>query len=102
MAFGGSMAAGANRRSFRWLPDQEFHTQVNYEKKTPCLLDVGPDLGPGQEVAPVGTFESFRAWVLPFDGTDRERCGLALRRMYRTIAPWVTENPLMMHVRLRR
>ncbi len=25
--------------------------------------------------------------------------GLALRRMYRTIAPWVTENPLMMHMR---
>ena len=77
MAFGGMMAAGANRRSFRWLPDPEFHTQVNYEKKTPCLLDIGPDLGPAQEIAPGGTFESFRAWVLPFDSTDRERCGLA-------------------------
>jgi hypothetical protein len=30
MAFGGMMASGANRRSFRWLPDPEFHTQVNY------------------------------------------------------------------------
>ena len=99
MAFGGMMAAGANRRSFRWLPDPDFHTQVNYEKKTPCLLDVGPDLGPAQEIAPGGVFESFRVWVLPFDGFDRERCGLAMRRMYRVIAPWVTENPLMMHVR---
>jgi hypothetical protein len=99
MAFGGSMAAGANRRSFRWLPDPDFHTQVNYEKKTPCLLEVGPDLGPAQDLAPGHTFESFRAWVLAFDSTDRERCGLALRRMYRTIAPWITENPLMMHVR---
>lgn len=98
MAFGGMMAAGANRRSFRWLPDPEFHTQVNYEKKTPCLLDVGPDLGPAQRIAPGGTFESFRTWVLPFDSTDRERCGLALRRLYRVIAPWATENPLMMHV----
>ena len=99
MAFGGMMAAGANRRSFRWLPDPDFHTQVNYEKKTPCLLEVGPELGPAQEVKPGETFESFRAWVLPFDSTDRERQGLAVRRMYRTIAPWATENPLMMHCR---
>jgi len=98
MAFGGLMASGANRRSFRWLSDPDFHTQVNYEKKTPCLLDVGPDLGPAQNIAPGGVFESFRAWVLPFDNTDRERCGLAVRRMYRVIAPWTTENPLMMHV----
>ena len=98
MAFGGMMANGANRRSFRWMPDPEFHTQVNYLKKTPCLLDVGPDLGPAQDIAPGDVFESFRAWVLPFDTTDRERCGLAMRRMYRVIAPWTTENPLMMHL----
>jgi hypothetical protein len=98
MAFGGMIAAGANRRSFRWLPDPQFHSQVNYEKKTPCLLDIGPDLGPALDVAPGGNFESFRAWVLPHDSTDRERCGLAIRRMYRVIAPWTTENPLMMHV----
>jgi hypothetical protein len=99
MAFGGMMAAGANRRSFRWLPDPDFHTQVNYEKKTPCLLDVGPDLGPAQTIASGEQFESLRAWVLPYENTERERCGLAVRKMYRTIAPWVTENPLMMHVR---
>jgi len=98
MAFGGMMATGANRRSFRWLPDPDFRTQVNYERKTPCLLDVGPDLGPARDIAPGGTFESFRAWVLPLDGSDRERCGLAVRRMYRVIAPWTTENPLMMHL----
>jgi hypothetical protein len=99
MAFGGMMASGANRRSFRWLPDPDFGTQVNYERKTPCLLDVGPDLGPAQDIAPGGEFESFHAWVLPYDSYDRERCGLAMRRMYRVIAPWATENPLMMHVR---
>ena len=98
MAFGGMMASGANRRSFRWLADPDFHTQVNYEKKTPCLLDIGPDLGPAQDIAPAGVFESFHAWVLPFDNTDRERCGLSIRRMYRVIAPWTTENPLMMHL----
>ncbi|MBI3851612.1 MAG: alpha-galactosidase [Verrucomicrobia bacterium] len=99
MAFGGMMAAGANRRSFRWLPDPDFKSQVNYERKTPCLLETGPDLGPAQEIAPGGTIESFHSWVMPFENFDRERCGLAVRRMYRVIAPWATENPLMMHVR---
>ena len=98
MAFGGMLAAGANRRSYRWLPDPDYPTQVNYEKKTPCLLEVGPDLGPAQVIPPGETLESFRAWVLPHDTTDRERSGLALRRMYRVIAPWTTENPLMMHL----
>ncbi|MBI1842407.1 MAG: alpha-galactosidase, partial [Verrucomicrobia bacterium] len=93
MSFGWMMASGANRRSFRWLPDPDFHSQVNYEKKTPCLLDIGPDLGPAQDLPAGGVFESFRAWVLPFDSTDRERGGLAVRRMYRVIAPWATENP---------
>ncbi|NBP24174.1 MAG: hypothetical protein EBU81_06410, partial [Proteobacteria bacterium] len=81
MAFGGMTAAGANRRSYRWLPDPEFQSQVNYEKKTPCLLEVGPDLGPDQSVPPGATFETSRAWILPQDSTDRERCGLAVRRM---------------------
>jgi hypothetical protein len=99
MAFGGMTAAGANRRSFRWKADPDFDTQVNYQKQTPCLLDVGPDLGPAAEIAPGETFETFRVWVLPNDNQDRERCGLAMRRMYRVVAPWVTENPLMMHVR---
>jgi hypothetical protein len=35
---------------------------------------------------------------LVYDTTERERRGLALRRMMRTVAPWVTENPIMMHV----
>ena len=98
MSFGGMMAAGANRRSFRWLEDPEFRTQVNYERRTPCLLEVGPDLGPGQGVGPGQVFESFRGWVIANDSTDRERCGLAVRRFQRTLAPWTTENPLMMHL----
>jgi hypothetical protein len=63
------------------------------------LLEIRPDIGPAAEIAPGATFESLRAWVLPFDSTDCERCGLAVPRLYRVIAAWVTENPLMMHVR---
>jgi len=98
MAFGGMMATGANRHSYRWLADPDYDTQVNYEKQTPCLLEVGPDLGPAIAVSPQQTFSTYRVWVLAQDSTERERKGLAVRRLYRKIAPWVTENPLMMHL----
>ena len=39
------------------------------------------------------------AYELVYDSDDRERQGLARRRMYRTLAPQVTENPIFMHVR---
>jgi hypothetical protein len=99
MAFGGFQAANANRHAVHWRADPQFQTQVNYRRETPCLLVVEPTYGPAQDVEPGGTFESFRAFELLYDATDRERRGLSLRRMYRTIAPWVTENPLMMHMR---
>ena len=92
-----SMNAG--RHAVRWVPDPDYETQANYEKKNPCLLQVGPDPGPATVLQPGESFTSFRTWLLPFDGDDRERNGLAQRRMYRTIAPWVTENPLMLHER---
>lgn len=99
MAFGGFNHPNANRHAVHWRPDPAFSTQVNYLKKQPCLLVVEPTYGPAQDVLPGKTFESFRAFELLYDATDRERRGLALRRMYRTIAPWTTENPLMMHLR---
>ena len=98
-SFGGMSTWNTTRFAVHWVPDPEYATQVNYQRRTPCLLEVRPEIGPDEEVAPGGSFESFRAYVLPFDGYDRERNGLAQRRMYRTIAPWTTENPLMMHVR---
>jgi hypothetical protein len=94
-AFGGFTPENANRQTVHWRPDPEFHTQVNYRKLNPCLLEVEPTRGPG---APIAGFESMRVFELVFDSTDRERRGLALRRMYRTVAPWVTENPLILHV----
>ena len=50
---------------------------------------------PAAAIAPGETFETFRTFELVFDSTDRERKGLSLRRMYRTVAPWVTENPVI-------
>ena len=62
---------------------------------TPPSIRDQPTAGdrPGEQ------FESFRVFELVHDSWDRERKGLAQRRMYRTIAPWVTENPILMHVR---
>ena len=92
--FGGTPA-----HTTHWLPDSTYKTQVSYQLKTPALLESKPRLGPAVDVAPGETFTSFRTYELLFDSDDRERRGLAIRRMYRTIAPWVTENPIFMHVR---
>ncbi|MCL5004931.1 MAG: alpha-galactosidase [Acidobacteria bacterium] len=81
-----------------WVPDPDYTTQVDYNLETPCLLQVHPPLGPDVDILPGKTFESYRTYELVYDSTDRERKGLGLRRMYRTIAPWVTENPIFMHV----
>lgn len=98
-AFGSMYADDANDHVVHWLPDPDYLTQVNYQRNNPCLLEVSPTVGPSQRLHPNDTFTSFRTYVLPNDSYDRERQGLEIRRMYRTIAPWTTENPLMMHVR---
>ena len=98
-AFGAFTPEFANSHVVHWESDPKYAAQVNYARITPCLLRVGPTCGPAQEVEPGGEFVSCRAFILPFDSYDRDRKALSLARMYRTIAPWVTENPLMLHVR---
>ena len=88
----------AGRTTF-WVRDPSYTSQVNYQLETPCLLESRPPIGPEVDVPPGGAFVSFMTYELLFDSTDRERRGLALRRMYRTIAPWVTENPVLMHLK---
>lgn len=96
-AFGGFNPENANRHVVHWRTDPLFTTQVNWARQTPCLLVCEPTRGPAQRVAPGESFESFRVFELAQDG-DRERRGLNLRRMYRTVAPWVTENPITHHL----
>ncbi len=97
-AFGGFNPGNANRHAVHWRADPEFKTQVNYSLQTPCLMVVEPTYGPEQEIAPGETFESFRIFEVVFDDANRERRGLALRRFYRTLAPWTTENPITHHL----
>jgi hypothetical protein len=82
-----------------WREDPAFKTQVSYAYKTPCLLVCEPPVGPGIRLAPGSTLTSFRTWLIIHDSTERERQGLFIRHAHRALAPWSTENPIMMHVR---
>jgi hypothetical protein len=84
------------RRTVYWVRDPQYITQPS---ANPTLLECRLPMGPDVAIEPGGSCESFRTFELIQDSTDRERQGLALRRMYRTIAPWVTENPIMLHIR---
>ncbi len=83
----------------QWVTDPTFNTQVSYDLKTPCLLVCEPPIGPGAVLAPGQTLTSFRSWFVFHDSYERERQGLGIRRAHRMLAPWSTENPIMMHVR---
>jgi len=54
--------------------------------------------GPAAAMAPGQSFESYRTYELLLDSDDSERRGLAHRRMYRTLTPQATENPIFMHL----
>ena len=98
--FGGENFANVTRTSINWSSDPEYTTQLVYSTVPPqCLLEVYPKIGPAQEVKQNEMFESFRTWEILNDNLDRERKGLAIRRLYRMLAPWVLENPILMHVR---
>ncbi len=99
-AFGDGMSpASCLGKSVHWNKDTLYETQVNYRREAPYLLECYPKYGPLQQIVPGEQFESFRIWELAQKNYDREKQGLERRKMYRTIAPWVTENPILMHVR---
>lgn len=98
-AFGGSMTTAGDAPAIHWQADPTYNTQVDYNLTTPCLLECSPPIGPETAIKPGESFESFRVFELVHDSTDRERRGLAMRHVYRALAPWAQENPILMHVR---
>jgi len=96
-AFGGFTYV-ESPNAIHWETDPDYTSQVNWEYKTPCVLKSQPSQGPDYKLEGGETFESFRTYVLALDGTDRERNGLSIRKMYRTLAPWITENPIFLHL----
>lgn len=97
-AFNDAMNARLSDQTTHWKADSTYKSQVSYELNTPCLLEVYPPVGPGMQLSPGMKFNSIRTYELLLDGYDRERNGLAQRMMYRKVAPWVTENPIFMHL----
>lgn len=97
-AFGGMVPENAQAQIVHWRADPEFHTQVNYLKSTPCLLQVEPLHGPDVVLQPGEELQGWWTFELVHGDTDQELRSMAQRRMYRTLAPWVTENPLILHV----
>jgi len=97
-AFNNAMRYDISDQTTHWKMDSVYTSQVNYNYQTPCLLEVYPEKVTGVEMQPNEVFNSVRTSELLMDSYDRERRGLAIRKMYRTIAPWTTENPIFMHL----
>jgi len=97
-AFNNAMRYDISDQTTHWKTDSSYTSQVNYNYQTPCLLEVYPEKVTGNTLQPGEVMNSVRTQELLMDSYDRERRGLAIRKMYRAIAPWTTENPIFMHL----
>ncbi|RPA67723.1 alpha-galactosidase [Cyclobacteriaceae bacterium YHN15] len=97
-AFNNAMHAELSSQATHWKADPFYTSQVNYDLLTPSIMKVYPDEGVGIKLNPGENFKSIRTYELVLDSYDRERNGLARRKMYRALAPWVLQNPIFMHV----
>ncbi len=97
-AFNNAMRYPLSDQTTHWKVDSSYTSQVNYNFRTPCLLEVYPDKAYQVVLSPGQTYSSVRTHELLMDSYDRERRGLAIRKMYQTIAPWTSSNPIFMHL----
>jgi len=97
-AFNNAMRYDISDQTTHWKTDPSYTSQVNYNYETPCLLEIYPEKAPGIQLQPGELFKSVRTHELLMDSYDRQRRGLMIRKMYRTVAPWTTQNPIFMHL----
>ncbi|MEZ4901327.1 MAG: alpha-galactosidase [Spirosomataceae bacterium] len=97
-AYNNAMRYELSDQATHWKIDSSYTSQVNYNFETPCVVEVYPNLGVGIELPPNEQYKSIRSYELLLDSYDRERNGLARRKMYRTLFPWTTQNPIFMHL----
>jgi hypothetical protein len=97
-AFNNAMHAELSDQATHWLPDSSYTSQVNYDLLTPAIAKIFPDKGYGIILSSGESLLSIRSNQLILDSYDRERNGLARRKMYRALAPWTTQNPIFMHL----
>lgn len=97
-AFNNAMRYDISDQTTHWKTDPTYTSQVNYNYETPCLLEIYPEKAPGILLGQREIFHSVRTHELLIDSYDRERRGLAIRKMYRIVAPWALSNPIFMHL----
>ncbi|SMC87307.1 alpha-galactosidase [Pedobacter nyackensis] len=97
-AFNNSMNYANSDQTTHWKADSTYTSQVHYRHQTPVLLEIYPKDAKGIELRAGETLNSVRTHELLMNKDDRESRGLAIRKMYRTVAPWVTANPIFMHL----
>jgi len=97
-AFSAMAAKVANRQTIHWGTDQDYVTQISWIQDIPNTMRIYPVQGYHLNIDSGESFESIRSFMIPYDSYDKERNGLAQRKMYRTVAPWITENPMMFHI----
>ena len=97
-AFNNAMRYDISDQTTHWKTDPAYTSQVNYNYETPCLLEIYPEKAPGIELQPGELFKSVRTHELLMDSYDRQRRGMMIRKMYRIVAPWTTQNPIFMHL----
>lgn len=97
-AFNNAMRYDISDQTTHWNVDSAYTSQVNYNYQTPCLLEIYPVKAPGIEMQPGEGFKSVRTHELLMDSYDRQRRGLMIRKMYSSVAPWTTQNPIFMHL----
>lgn len=97
-AFNNAMRYDISDQTTHWKIDSTYTSQVNYNYETPCVLEVYPEKVKALALKPGEIYKSVRTHELLMDSYDRERRGLAIRKMYRTVAPWTTQNPIFMHL----
>ena len=97
-AFNNAMRYDISDQTTHWKTDSSYTSQVNYNYQTPGLLEVYPENVTAVKLLPTEVFNSVRTHELLQDSYDRERRGLAIRKMYLTVAPWTAENPIFMHL----
>ena len=97
-AFNNAMRYDISDQTTHWLTDSSYTSQVNYNYQTPCVLEVYPEKVKAVSLAAGERMNSVRTYELLMDSYDRERRGLMIQRMYTTVAPWTTQNPIFMHL----
>ncbi len=97
-AYNNAMRYELSDQATHWKIDSSYTSQVNYYLETPCVVEVYPFLGVGIELPASEQYKSIRSYELLLDSYDRERNGLARRKMYRTLFPWTSQNPIFMHL----